>query len=81
VVVLVGETDRLLPVPASVPPQLPVYHLSVVPDPSLTDSVLLCPEQIGFGLAEAVVGATGSGLTVTVTLAQVELPQEFSQRA
>jgi hypothetical protein len=30
---------------------------------------------------ETNVGATGSGFTVTVTLAQSEVPQEFSQRA
>jgi hypothetical protein len=34
-----------------------------------------------FQSTAADVGATGSGFTVTVTLAQAELPQEFSQRA
>ena len=70
----------MLPVPTEVPPQLPVIHLRVVPDPPVAVSVLLAPEQIVDGLADADVGATGRELTVTVVLAQVELPQLFSQR-
>ena len=66
--------------PTVVPPQLPVIHLRVVPDPPVAVNVLLCPELIVDGLADAEVGATGSGLTVTVVVAQVELPQLFSQR-
>ena len=76
-----GVTTMDVPVPTSVPPQLPVYHLQVVPDPPVAVSVLLAPEQIVVGLAEADVGATGSGLTVTVVVAQVELPHPgVSQR-
>ena len=79
-VVEVGLTASDVPVPASVPPQLPVYQLQVVPDPPVAVNVLLAPEQIAVGLADAEVGATGSGLTVTDVVAQVELPQPFSQR-
>jgi hypothetical protein len=43
--------------------------------------VVLAPEQIVDGLAAAELGAVGAEFTVTVVLAQVELPQLFSQRA
>ena len=43
----------MLPVPTEVPPQLPVIHLRVVPDPPVAVSVLLAPEQIVDGFAEA----------------------------
>ena len=66
--------------PTDVPPQLPVIHLKVVPDPPVAVSVAFSPAQIGPSLL-ADVGATGSGFTVTVVDAQVELPQLFSQRA
>ena len=68
------------PVPTGVPPQLAEYHLQLVPEPPVDVRVLLAPEQIVAGLAEADVGATGSGLTVTVVVAHAELPQLFSQR-
>ena len=76
----VGLTASVVPVPARVPPQLPVYQAQVVPEPPVAVRVLLAPEQIVVGLADADVGATGSGLTVTDVVAQVELPQLFSQR-
>ena len=76
----VGLTGSDVPVPTRVPPQLPVYQAQVVPDPPVAVNVLLAPEQIVVGLADADVGATGSGLTVTDVVAQVELPQLFSQR-
>ena len=76
----VGLTVIDVPVPAAVPPQLPVYHLQSVPDPPVAVSVLLAPEQIADGLADADVGATGIELTVTDVVAQVELPQLFSHR-
>ena len=77
----VGLTTIDVPVPAAVPPQLPVYHAQVVPDPPVAVNVLLEPEHIVDGAALADVGATGSGLTVTVVLWQVELPQlAVSQR-
>ena len=76
----VGLTVIDVPVPAAVPPQLPVYHAQVVPDPPVAVKVLLAPEQIVDGLALAEVGAAGAALTVTVVVWQVELPQLFSQR-
>ena len=66
--------------PTDVPPQLPVIHLKVVPDPPVAVRVLLEPEQIVDGAAFAEVGAVGSGFTVTVVVWQVELPQPFSHR-
>ena len=69
-----------VPIPTAVPPQLPVYHAQVLPDPPEAVSVLLAPEQMVAGLADAEVGATGSGLTVKLVVAQVELPQAFIQR-
>jgi len=44
--------------------------LQSVPDPPVAVNVLLAPEQIVVGLADADVGATGSALTVAVTVAQ-----------
>ena len=57
-----------------------MYQAQVVPDPPVAVNVLLAPEQIVVGLADADVGAIGSGFTVTDVVAQVELPQLFSQR-
>ena len=74
----VGLTVIDVPVPTEAPPQLPVYQWQVVPDPPVAVSVLLAPEQIVVGLADADVGATGSGFTVTVVVWHVELPQLFS---
>jgi hypothetical protein len=70
-----------VPVPTGVPPQLPAYHLQLLPDPPVAVNVLLAPEQIASGLADADIGATGVAFTVTVTLAQAELPQPFSHLA
>ena len=70
-----GVTTIDVPVPTKVPPQLPVYQAQVVPDPPVAVNVLLAPEQIVVGLADAGVGATGSGLTVTDVVAQSELTQ------
>ena len=63
-----GLTLIDVPVPTKVPPQLPVYHAQVVPDPPVAVNVLLDPEQMVDGAAFADVGATGSGLTVTVVV-------------
>jgi hypothetical protein len=71
----------LLPVPTDVPPQLPVIHLSVVPDPPVAVSVVLAPEQIVDGLADAEDGAVGPALTVTVVVTQDEFPQLLSRLA
>ena len=63
----------MFPVPTEAPVQLPVSHLRVVPDPPVAVSVLLPPEQMIAGLADADVGATGPGLTVTTTFAHAVL--------
>jgi len=73
--VAVGLTESGLPVPARIPPQLPVYQSMVSPAPTEPDSVEEAPRQIAAGLAEAVVGAAGSALTVTVTLVHDVLVQ------
>ena len=73
-----------MPEPTKVPPQLLVYHFKVVPEPPVAVRLISPPasEQKLFTSVEADVGATGAGSTVTVTLAQVELPQAaVSQRA
>jgi hypothetical protein len=50
----------------------PVNQLTVVPLPPTTESVVGIPSQIGLAVALIAVGATGKGLTVTVTEAQAE---------
>jgi hypothetical protein len=55
--------------------------LQSVPEPPVAVSVVLAPEQIVDGLADAEDGAVGNALTVTVVLAHVELPHVFSHRA
>ena len=58
-VVTDGETVKLFPVPARVPPHEPVYHLRVVPLPPVAVSTEVPPgAQIATGLALAEVGAT-----------------------
>ena len=64
----------MFPVPTDVPPQLPVIHRSVVPEPPDAVSVALDPAHIG-PLLLADVGATGSGFTVNVAAFEVALPQ------
>ena len=47
--VVVGDMVILLPVPAVVPPQFPLYHFQLAPAPRVpptTDSVVLLPRQI-----------------------------------
>ena len=49
VVVAVGDTVMLVPVPADVPPHDDVYHFQLAPVPRLppfTDSVVFLPRQI-----------------------------------
>lgn len=75
--VVVGDTVTEAPVPSGVPPQDPEnqFHVAPVPsDPPATVSVV-GPPQVMVGLAEADVGATDKVLKVTVTDAQVVLPQ------
>ena len=71
--VLVGETDKLDPVPSSVPPHDPLYQFQVAPAPNVPPvipKVELLPEQIVAGVAVALVAATELLLTVIVTLQQ-----------
>ncbi len=77
-VVTAGDTLSVVPVPASVPPHDPVYHVhaaAVPSDPPETDNVVLFPGQITGALAEADAGAVELELTVTVTLAQAVVLQ------
>lgn len=72
-VVLVGETVILFPVPAEGPPHDPVNHCAVAPVPALPPDkvrVVLLPLQIVV-VPVMPVGAVDSVFTVTVTLAQV----------
>jgi hypothetical protein len=71
--VLVGDTAMELPVPTKVPPQLPEYQVQFAPvpnEPPVTDNVVE-PEQIGLGLADALVAAVDALLIVTATETQV----------
>ena len=79
-VVTIGFTVMVVdvPLPTSVPPQVPVYHtqLALVPKlPSVTVKVDEAPKQISVGPDVAVVGATDGVLCVTVTVAQVVVLQ------
>jgi hypothetical protein len=73
VVLLPGETCRLSPVPASVPPQLLLYHFQEERYPSLPPfkrSVELLPEQTESKLARILVTASEVSRTCRVKLAQ-----------
>ena len=77
---LVGEAITSgVPVPAAVPPQLPVYHANVVPDPPLAVSEIVpassAQKLLRSTLAD--VGATASAFTVTLVLAESSHPLEF----
>ena len=63
-----------VPLPTKAPPQLPLYHFKVPPEPPTALRLRLPPalEQKLFASLEAELGAVGRALTVTVTLAQVE---------
>ena len=68
-----------VPVPIAPPlPQPPAYQVSVPLAPAVAVRLMLplSPAQMAEGDALGLEGATGSALTVTVTLAQVELPQD-----
>ena len=68
---MVGETEMDVPIPSRVPPQEPEYQFQVPPVPKVPPamlSVVGCPSQLGFTLAEALVTATEKLFTVTVTL-------------
>lgn len=71
-VVLVGETLIVAPVPSNVPPQEPEYHFHDAPvpkDPPTFDKVI-APPQDGLGLAVAEVGAMDTGVYVNVMTAR-----------
>jgi hypothetical protein len=65
-----------LPLPISVPPQLPVNHFNTVPEPPVVERFIFPPSLSQKLLLSvvALVGDTGIGSTLTVTLAQLELP-------
>jgi len=78
VVVTEGLTDKLLPVPMEVPPQLALYHfqLAFVPNvPPLTDKVVLLPLQIVVDVAVTDVAGTDVSFTVIDMLWQRVLLQ------
>jgi hypothetical protein len=77
VVLVVGETAILLPVPSGVPPQVPEYHLAVAPVPALPPTsvrVVLPPLQM-VETPEILRGAVESVLTVINCEAQVVVLQ------
>lgn len=63
------------PVPTAVPPQLTVYQSIVCPAGTVAERVDESPAQMVDGVAAGLVGALGSELTVTETLAQAALTQ------
>ncbi len=68
-VVEVGLTEMLSPVPTDDPPQLPEYHCQAAPVPSEPPerlNVVELPLQIVEGLADALVAATESEFTTIV---------------
>ena len=79
--VTVGLTFKLVPEPASVPPQLTVYQSTVHPPATDADRVDDWPTLIVDGVAVTPVGALGTALTVTDVVTHDELPQPFIQRA
>jgi len=74
-VVELGLTLSDVPVPAEVPPQLPVYQSTASPPPTLAEIVEEAPLQIVLGEADRLLGVLGNELTVTVTVAQAALTQ------
>ena len=77
-VALVGDTEIDAPVPTTVPPQLPEYQVQVAPEPNEppeTLKVVGLPEQTGFTLAVAPVGAVDTVFTVTVNEAHAVVLQ------
>ena len=81
-VLSVGDTVMLLPVPADVPPHEPVNHSVTAPVPALpptTVSVVLLPLQM-VKVPEILVGATESVLTVINCEAQAVVLHSPSYR-
>jgi hypothetical protein len=64
-----------VPVPTSVPvPHVPLYHFKVPPEPPVAVNTIEPPsfEQIAVLSALAEVGFVGAGVTLIITLTQVE---------
>jgi hypothetical protein len=83
VVVVDGETVSEVPVPTTVPPQLPVDHTQTAPvpkEPPTRLSVVDVPLQTGLADALIEVGAVDRVFTVTVTLAHAVVLQVPSAR-
>ena len=62
-----GDTVKVVPVPIKVPPQDAEYHFQLAPVPKLPPlrvKVVVPPEQIDDGLAEAPVGTVDGRFTV-----------------
>ena len=79
-VLSVGDTVILLPVPADVPPQEPVNHSATAPVPALPPTsvrVVLFPRQM-VEIPEILVGATERVLTVINCEAQAVVLQSPS---
>ena len=79
-VLSVGDTVMLLPVPADAPPHEPVNHSATAPVPALPPtsvSVVLFPRQM-VETPEILVGATESVLTVINCEAQAVVLQSPS---
>jgi uncharacterized membrane protein len=76
VVVVVGAAIvNGVPVPTSVPvPHVPLYHFKVPPEPPVAVNTIEPPsfEQIAVLSALAEVGFVGAGVTLIITLTQVE---------
>lgn len=73
---MVGDTDKVVPVPTCVPPQLPLYQTQFGAEfrvPPLTCKVVDCPALIVVRLAVALVGVTGAVQTVVPQVALVAL--------
>ncbi|MNQ46006.1 hypothetical protein D3C85_598070 [compost metagenome] len=65
---VIGLTERLLPLPAKVPLQEAVYHFivsPVPPPPPLSVKIVLPPLHIVVTLADADIGSADLWLTVT----------------
>ena len=71
-VLVVGETVMLLPVPAGVPPQEAEYHFALAPVPALppTSVKVVLPPLHKVETPEILRGAVESVFTVTLTEAQ-----------
>lgn len=82
--VLVGDAKfNGFPEPTNEVPHPEVYQATDVPEPPVTLKFIVPASSAQKLLRSTLanVGATGKGLTVTVTLWQLEFPHELSHRA